>query len=190
MGGSKMSKLLALVIAVLLLAAAFLAGWSLGQKSGGLMGPDGAPVSCVDSDIIERLSATGVLPPDIFSEEPVHALSGEATASGADYVDLTAQISIIDPPVRFRATTDENTEIVIQRAKTSAQLQAEMEAFQAQLDAYVASGSSEVPPEPPAQTVEETAEASDIEAGMYVTVTTEANARESAEFLATSIVAY
>lgn len=179
---NKMTALLAVVIAVILLAASFLVGYTVGGGKAVVPGLGGVARSdCSDSQVLQRLLNAGYLPPEFDPSHEVIFASGVITEVGSDYVEVKAALSPIDDAVTLRANISADTNIVRQIPKDPETLNQEFEAFNRTISTF-SPESGGMPPEPPEPFTEKKMKLSDLKVNMTVSITSATNIRENTTF--------
>ncbi|MFH1046869.1 MAG: hypothetical protein V1738_01075 [Patescibacteria group bacterium] len=180
----KMTLLLVLIIGVMLLAASFLAGYSVGN--GQIAATKNSGVNCSDSAVVKRLLDAGYLPPEFDPTREVILVNGEITKVGADYIEISAALSPVEESIVLQVSVPAGIEIIEQMAKDPATLDAEFTAFNQAMINFDPDAGDE-PPEAPQPFEEKIVKLSDLKVGATVAVNSASNIRGLSEFAATSI---
>jgi len=186
-GGKKGANVLfAAIIGVILLLAAFLAGYALGMRPGLLTG-GGLVGGCDESALVQRLMNAGYLPPDMAVNAPVRSLSGTIAGVGSDYFDVTASLTPIDEPATYRVRIGPDTKVTLRTAKDAEQMSEDMAAFDLAMETF--DPETGTPPEPPASYEEKAATIAALREGMMVSVKSDLDMRVNSAFVATEVSA-
>ncbi len=184
----KMTLVLAILIGVILIAASFLIGYTVGSGKGVLPGKNiiSGGADCSDSEVLQRLLNSGYLPPEFDPNSTVYYVEGEITEVGSGYIEISAALSPIEDARTFRVSIPSDVTIVQQTPKDPEELNAAFRAFDEAISNFDPE-SDGTPPEPPEIFEEEELSLSDLKIGSTVNVTTDVNIRENSSFDATEI---
>jgi hypothetical protein len=184
------SSLAPLVVTIVLLAAAFAAGYMYASQ---LKFKEGYAAGVAARSAELRESIAKLLPPHPTTSQ----LNGTVSSVGADSLDLAVAQTIVNPlepqaPLARKAMVSSTTKITLRSAKSAEEMQADQRDYDARVKKYneaLAKGATglTVPLPPQPGFTDAPGKLSDIKAGMTVTVVAATDITTAASFDATEI---